>query len=76
MPDNKELLQQLRLDKSPPKKTNRATWIWLALVLVVLVGLGFWLLPQLRQTETAPAKTAAPTIEKPAPAARPTAGQV
>lgn len=76
MPDNKELLQQLRLDKSPPGKSAQRPWLWWALGLVVLTGFGFWLVSHLLQTEAVPANTTAAKIEKPDPIpSRPTANQ-
>jgi RND family efflux transporter MFP subunit len=67
MPDNKDLLQQLRLDKSPQEKTGRPAWLWPALGLLVVAGLALWLIPQLRHADGASAKKMATNTEKPAP---------
>lgn len=65
MPDNKELLQQLRLDKSPQENTGRPAWLWLTIGLVIVAGLAFWLIPQLHQTNDVPTKSLATANEKP-----------
>jgi RND family efflux transporter, MFP subunit len=65
MPDNKELLEQLRLHKHQPEDTRRPVWLWPIIAFVALVCFGIW---HFRQPVSAPTQSTPAAAQPPTPA--------